>query len=182
MGQNDEVAITSASGQIGFLQQLTDNKRVLATALERIQFRAYDVRDMDRPPMSEYQAMRIEDNDIDVLGYFVDETLRLNPGMTREMAANMAQNRARVMLQVASHTTVNTLAGLESLIRRANKLPGRKLVFFISNGFFLDSRNSDSRERLQRITSVAARTGVVIYSMDARGLVASLVDASSEGN
>ena len=29
MGQNDQAAITSASGQIGFLQQLTDDRMVL---------------------------------------------------------------------------------------------------------------------------------------------------------
>ena len=76
--------------------------------------------------------------------------------------------------------TTNTLTGLEGLIRSANKLSGRKLVFFISGGFFLDDRLSDTRYRLQRITSAAARSGVVIYSMDARGLVASLGDASSD--
>src|SRR5882724_622613 len=182
MGQNDEVAITSASGQIGFLQQLTDNKRVLAAAFERIQLRPYNVRDMDRPPMSEYQAILIEDNDIDVLEYFIDETLRLNPGLMRDTASSIVHSRARVILQVASHITVGTLAGLESLIRGANKLPGRKLVFFLSGGFLLDYRNSDSKDRLQRIMSAAARNGVVIYSMDARGLVASLTDASSESN
>jgi hypothetical protein len=89
--------------------------------------------------------------------------------------------RASALLQQAGNVTTRSLDGLENLIRTANKLPGRKLVFFISGGFFLDDRNSDSRYRLQRITSAAGRSGVVIYSMDARGLVASLSDASTEG-
>ena len=38
MGPNDQVAITSASGQIGFLQQLTDNPIVLRAALDRLKF------------------------------------------------------------------------------------------------------------------------------------------------
>jgi VWFA-related protein len=180
MGQNDEVAITSASGQIGFLQQLTDNKIVLRKALEKIQSRPYNVRDLDSPPMSEYQAIQLENRDLDLNGYFIDETMRRHPGMTRDMAADIVRGRARSLLQMASHITVNTLAGLESLVRRADKLPGRKLVFLISDGFFLDNRNSSSFERLQRITSAAARSGVVIYSMDARGLGAGLQDASSE--
>ena len=33
MGQNDQAAIASASGQIGFLQQLTNDRMVLRTAL-----------------------------------------------------------------------------------------------------------------------------------------------------
>ncbi len=35
MGQNDLVAIASASGQVGFLQQFTDNKDVLRAAVSR---------------------------------------------------------------------------------------------------------------------------------------------------
>ena len=57
MNQNDEASITSASGQIGFLQQLTDQKAVLRAALERVKYRPYSVRDFDRPPMTEYQAL-----------------------------------------------------------------------------------------------------------------------------
>src|SRR5882762_7968988 len=49
MGQNDEAAIASANGQIGFLQQLTDNKTVLRAALERLKMRPYSVRDVERP-------------------------------------------------------------------------------------------------------------------------------------
>lgn len=180
MGQNDEAAIASGSGQIGFLQQLTDNKAVLRAALERLKLRPYSVRDFDRPAMSEYQGLLITNYDRDITTWFIDETIRLNPGMTREAAEALVNSRARSLVQQAGYVTANTLTGLEGLIRSANKLPGRKLVFFISGGFFLDDRNSDSLYRLRRITSAAARSGVVIYSMDARGLVASLSDASSE--
>jgi len=180
MGQNDQAAIASASGQIGFLQQLTDNKTVLRAALERLKYHPYSVRDFDRPTMSEYQALLITNYDRDLTGYFIDETIRLNPGMTREAAESLVTTRAHSLMLQAGNVTSNTLVGLEGLIRAANKLPGRKLIFFVSDGFFLDDRNSDSRYRLQRVTSAAARSGVVIYSMDARGLVASLSDASSE--
>src|SRR6185436_6133602 len=36
MGQNDEAAITSTTGQIGFLQQLTGDRAVLKAAIERL--------------------------------------------------------------------------------------------------------------------------------------------------
>jgi VWFA-related protein len=179
MGQNDEAAIASASGQIGFLQQLTDNKSVLRAALERLRLRPYSVRDSERPAMSEYQAVLLTNYDHDLTDYFIDATIRMNPGMTREIAEAMVNSRARTLVQQGDAVTTNTLAGLEGLIRTANQLPGRKLLFFISGGFFLDNRNSDAVNRLQRITSAAARSGVVIYSLDARGLVASLTDASS---
>ncbi|HEV7683554.1 MAG TPA: VWA domain-containing protein [Pyrinomonadaceae bacterium] len=179
MGQNDEAAITSASGQIGFLQQLTENKAVLHAALDRLKTRSLSVRDSERPPMTEYQGLLIENYDHDVTDYFVDATIRDNPGMPRDTADAMVKARARAMAQQGAAITTNTLAALEGLVKSANSLPGRKLLFFISGGFLLDDRNSDSRSRLQRITSAAARSGVVIYSMDARGLVASLSDAST---
>jgi VWFA-related protein len=178
MGQNDEAAIASANGQIGFLQQLTDNKAVLRAALERLKVRPHSVRDLERPLMTEYQGLRITQGDIDLMGYFVEQTRRENPGITTESAAALVDGRARALVSQGGFITTSTLTGLEGLVRSANNLPGRKLVFFISGGFLIDNLNSDSRYRLQRITSAAARSGVVIYSMDARGLVASLSDAS----
>ncbi|MEP6912891.1 MAG: VWA domain-containing protein [bacterium] len=180
MDQNDEAAISSASGQIGFLQQFTSEKTVLRAALKRLNLRPYSVHDFERPPMTEYQAMLIENSDHDILEYFIDEETRRNPGITRDMAESMVRGRSRVLMQQAGNVTTNTLAGLEALIRTAKDLPGRKLVFFISGGFFLDERGSDTVDKLRRIASAAARSGVVIYSMDARGLVASLRDASTE--
>lgn len=180
MGQNDEAAIASASGQIGFLQQLSDNKSVLRLALERLKVKPYTVRDFERPTMTEYQALLINNYDRDLTDYFTSATMRLNPGLPRDTAESMVNGRARSLVQQSAAVTVNTLAGLEGLIRSANKLPGRKLIFFISGGFFFEDRHSDSRIRLQRITSAAARGGVVIYSMDARGLVANLGDISTQ--
>jgi len=180
MNQNDEAAITSASGQIGFLQQLTDQKAVLRAALQRVKYRPYSVRDLDRPAMTEYQALLIDNNDTDVLGYFVEETMRRNPGLTLQSAENMVRARGTTILQQASNITRHTLSGLQELVKTSSKLPGRKLVFFFSDGFLLDHRNSDSLANTRRITSDAARSGVVIYSLDARGLVASVSDVSVE--
>lgn len=181
MSQNDEAAITSSSGQIGFLQQLTANKTVLRAALQRIKPRSYSVQDFDRPPMTEYQALLISNLDRDVTDFFVSETVRQNPGISRDMANHMVTTRASMVSQQAANITRNTLIGIEGLVRSSSKLSGRKVVFFISDGFFLESRVFDSMDKVQRITSAAARSGVVIYSFDARGLVASLTDASTEG-
>jgi len=179
MGQNDEAVIASASGQIGFLQQLTDNKTVLRAAIGKLVFRNYTVRDSEQPVMTEYQALRVNNFDRDVTDYFVDETMRAYPGITRESATSMVQSRAHALLAQAGRITSDSLAGLENLVKSAKSIPGRKLVFFISDGFFLDRRNSDADYKLQRITSAAAKSGVVIYSIDARGLVASLSDVSN---
>jgi VWFA-related protein len=180
MGQNDEAAITSATGQIGFLQQLTDDKRVLKAAIGRVLSKPYSTGDSQRPVMTEYQALLIEAQNDDVLTYFVDELIRMNPGMPRNTAASMIQGRASQISQQAAYLTNGTLNSLKALVKNATGLPGRKLVFLISDGFLLDNKNSDSNDRLRQITSAAAAAGVIIYSIDARGLTAGLPDASRE--
>jgi VWFA-related protein len=180
MGQDDEVAIASSSGQIGFLQQLTNIRTVLRRASQRITLRSSGVRDNDRPLMTEYHATLIDRYDRDILAFFIEETRKLNPFLTEEAAEAQVRMRSRFILQQGAETTTHTLSGLEGLIRSSSTLPGRKLVFFISGGFLLDYRNSDPGGKLQRITSAAARSGTVIYSIDARGLVASLTGASCD--
>ena len=181
MGQNDQAAITSASGQIGFLQQLTNDRMVLHTALDRLKLKSYYTRDSIRPAMNEYQAMLIDRRDRDVLDVYIEETMRQNPGMTSDQAESMVQQRASSLLQYTASITKNSLLGLRSLIKTARTLPGRKIVFLMSGGFQIHNQRGDLTEELRDITYDAAKSGVVIYSMDTRGLVASLNDASSEG-
>ncbi len=180
MGQNDEAAIITTSGQIGFLQQLTDNKAVLRAAVARITTRFQNVHDAERPAMSEYQAILVEQNDRDVLDFFIDALLKEYPGLPRQLAGDMVRMRASAMLQQAGMITMNTLAALEGLVKSTARLPGRKLVLFVSGGFLLDQKHSDAFDRLRRVTSAAATAGVVIYSIDARGLVATTNDASDQ--
>lgn len=189
-GQNDEAVITSASGQIGFLQQLTYNKAVLRAAVGRIKARPYAVPDGERPPMTEYQALLIDrspasmgpsaNNYHDLTEYFIEKVLEETQDNSREAAELRVRSRARAILQQAAAITTNTLEGLNSLVRSSSQLPGRKLIFFISDGFFIDQRNSDVADRLQAITSAAARNGVVIYSLDTRGLTTGLPIAGTE--
>ena len=181
LAQNDQVAIASATGQIGFLQQLTNDRSVLRLALDRLNTRTYSVTDIERPMMSEYEAMLIDNNNLDVFEFFVDETIRINGRQfSREMAASMVRNRAQTTLSQAAMFNTNMLVGLERLVRNAKELPGRKLIFLISNGFFVHNRRGDAESRLQRITSAAAKTGVVIYSLDARGLTGPKSDLTGD--
>jgi VWFA-related protein len=180
MGQNDQAAIASATGQIGFLQQLTDDRMILRMALDRLNPKTYSVGDSDRPPMSDYNALLIERFDREVFEYFVAETIRNNPGMNRDMAASLVRGRAQASQSQAARFNQNTLIGLERLVQSARSLPGRKILFFLSGGFLIENRRGDAITELRNITNAAAKSGVVIYSMDTRGLVTSLDDASTD--
>ena len=180
MGLSDQVAIASASGQIGFLQQLTNNKAVLRAALERLKHKPYSVRDVEVVEMTEYQALRIEQGDTDALDYFVkllEEQTKVKvagggmTGPTREVRAKIVRERAKFMLKVSADVSRATLGSLINLMQVMAEVPGRKRVFFFSDGFYLNDRNSNARDLLHNITDAATRTGTVIYSLDTRGLI-----------
>ncbi len=169
MGPNDQVAITSANGQVGFLQQLTDNKAVLRAAVERLKSSAQQMRDQESPPMTEMMAQAIEVyNDANALRYFVDPLL--SKGIFQHAAETMVRARANRVLHESYQLTRFALTTLESLTRTSGQLPGRKLVFFISDGFKLNLTESDIQARMRNITNASAQNGVVIYTLDARGL------------
>ncbi|HEX7957864.1 MAG TPA: VWA domain-containing protein, partial [Pyrinomonadaceae bacterium] len=179
VGQNDEAAVFTASGQVGFLQQLTDNKAVLRAAVARIGARASSVRDGQSPPMTETHAAAVERGDSGVTDYFIDQLIRENPMLRREIAESMVQARARAIVQQSRAVASNTFYSLESLVRGFAPLPGRKVLFFISDGFLVDDGDSALRDRLRRVSDAAARAGVVIYSLDAQGLRTGQPDAST---
>ena len=67
-----------------------------------------------------------------------------------------------------------TLSALTMIVQGARELPGRKVVVLLSEGFRLDTEDqfTDPRilRRLERLYDQAARAGVVIYTLDVRGL------------
>lgn len=185
LGPNDEVAITSASGQIGFLQQLTNNPVVLRAALDRLKMVPGPMAVTERPYISTYAAyMIVERKDRELFEYFVDQTMKVNRMQPpeRQIAATMVEQRTRTLVQVSDAAVKNALSSLVTLMRATSKLPGRKLVFFISDGFMPNFTGSDFTTMMGRVTGTANRSSVVIYSIDARGLSTDpMFDAASGG-
>ena len=186
MSDNDRVAIASTSGDIGFLQQFTENKSVLHAAAARLTHHPDKVRDMTdvTTPMTEFMALTIEKkDDPGVLDFYIDECLRAAYPLhyTRAACEVQVKSRARLILLQAASVIINTYDALEGLMRYSAQLPGRKLVFMISDGFLLDTgpRNADPRGRLNQITDAALRAGIVIYTIDARGLFSGQLDATN---
>lgn len=205
MSLEDQVAVVSPSGQIGFLQRFSDLKPVVSAAVNRLVHRPYTIRDHEQIPMTEYQAIRIEQGDSTTSDYFVTELLKVNNykipggtlgppsggpvnrpaagnkstgGMTSESARRIVRDRAGLILRQAESVTNGTLTTLESLMRSVSQMPGRKVVFLISDGFFLNDRSTGYANKVSRIANAAVHGGLVIYSVDARGMV-SVTDASS---
>ena len=184
----DLIAITSPSGQIGFLQQFTADKEALRSAVARLNYRTQTKTDMLQPPMSEYIALKIREGDEQMVTYYVQEILKqacFKSGggtlctISPQAARQQVKNRAQEMVVESAPATDNTLRLLEGLMRTAAQLPGRKLVFVISDGFYLNDVNTGAIDRIKKVTDAAGRAGVVIYTLDARGIVSDSIDVTN---
>ena len=80
---------------------------------------------------------------------------------------NLIQQKARLYVRQARMMTARTVQNLESVARGLAKMPGRKTVVLMSEGFFVQ----DVRSTLETVAAQAARSGITIYSIDGRGLI-----------
>lgn len=172
----DTVAIVSPTGKIGFLQQFTNDKTVLRTAVERLVFnRDRSANDRAAPPMTEYEALLVNQYDSQVTEVFAAQEFGVDP----EARRNAVRSRARTILAQAAAVNRGTYSTLEQAMRNAAQLPGRKVVFFISDGFLLNPTDTDADYRMRLITDAAARTNAVIYSVAAKGLEAGFPEGTT---
>ena len=187
MSSKDNVAIVSASGQIGFLEQFSNNKAVLDAALARLSPRSYDASGYsagNATKMTEFMALAIDTNrsDTKVLNYYIEECMkgastfrkaRQLLAVVRASCETEVKSSARAVLIQAAQITQNTYNTLESVMRSAARAPGRKLAFFISDGFLLDAgpHAATVRDKLEHVIDAAQRAGVVVYTIHAQGLV-----------
>lgn len=80
---------------------------------------------------------------------------------------NLIQQKARLYIRQARMMTQQTIKNLEMVARGLAKIPGRKTVVFMTEGFFVE----DSRSALLTLAAQSARSGITIYSIDGRGLI-----------
>jgi len=186
MGSKDSIAIITASGQLGFLEQFTNNKEVLDAAVDRLVPRPYNVTGYGvgaSTRMTEFMAYTIDirADDGKVMNFYIEECMKGAAtrrargilALIRASCETQVRNSARAILMQAANVTQNTYNSLEAYIRQAARAPGRKLAFFVSDGFLLDAgpHAAATRDKLDHVIDAAQRSGVVVYTIHAQGLV-----------
>jgi VWFA-related protein len=151
MQDGDLVGIIMTGRGLGALQQFTSDKRILYRAIEKMSWNPYS-RDM-------IPRFGQTDDDDD----------------PRSAEASQASREAADRFEDFQETvfSVGTLGALNFVVRGLRELPGRKVAILISDGFRLFGRNRDNTQVLdnvRRLTDLANRSSVVIYSIDAKGL------------
>ena len=164
----DLVALVKTSINAGIAQQLTLDRRVLNAAIEQVKWLGFA-----RRGITSFTALNA-----------AQPTSSGTPGPGT--GANFAFDRSdptdlgRVDQLREEMSSAGTLGMLQMAIRGVRELPGRKAVVFISEGFPMLERDPDGtyqpsflvRDRLERVVDLAMRMGVVLYTLDPRGLVA----------
>jgi VWFA-related protein len=190
MVAGDQIAFITTSGNIGLFQQFTTDRTILERAIDRLSVQNRTVTNsFDVPRISDYQAELIDRGDREALELAALEIMRLESptppsprgggrgasmgaGSAQGRAEEQARSRARSIVAQNAHYTRATLDTLNGVIRSLRQLTGRKMLVLLSDGFFLGGNSSSQTYDIQRIIDAATRSGVVIYSIDARGLIA----------
>jgi len=147
MRDGDVVAIVATSGNLGSLQRFTSEKRLLLTAIDRIQ-------------------TNIANDTVNVGDTLVPDD---------STVANLLNRRF----------SYGTMGAIRILIEGMRQLPGgRKAVVLFSDG--LQLRDVPGKKAVlnvddaRKVTDAANRSAVVIYSIDARGLVNTALNATDD--
>lgn len=166
----DLVAIIRTAGGMGALQQFTSDKRQLYAAIERVRWNP-----QGRGGVSAFAP------------------LETNPGeQARADAENGVEDKEEEPTRSGIEDlnrfredifAVGTLGAINYVVRGMRELPGRKSILLMSDGIKIFNQDDSSLstrvlDALRRLTDLANRASVVIYTMDARGLQTLSLSAS----
>ena len=159
VGPGDLLAILRTSGGVGTLQQFSTDKRLLHAAVERLNWTI-----LSRAGVTSFAPL-VPDDALGHRGYGGSGTADVDDEDTIEGLRT-------------SISATGSLGALDYVIRGIEALPGRKSVMFVSEGMRLFTKPAglDTRgasrvwNAFTRVMDRANRAGVVVYTMDPRGL------------
>ena len=150
-------------------QELLDGIRSLSPSSETPARRLAALITYPRIP-SEFDALRIENGDrrrIEELAQenCIAEPVSCNQEGGREYLEERIDRKAKTYIQEARRAAASTMDMITHATRNLARLDGRKTIMLISEGFFVD----ELRAQLPQIAGQAARAGIAIYTLNARG-------------
>jgi len=170
LGATDRVAILTTSGKA--TQDFTGDKAVLHNAIKGIIPRALFAKDStaDCPDVTHYMADQIENrHDSQALQVVVEETVQClfhGDESKQSQALGIAEGAVLRALNTGDTENQFTYRYLEDALRRISIMPGERIMVLVSPGFLITTTYLDESGIIDR----ANRAGVVINTLDARGL------------
>jgi VWFA-related protein len=170
LAPSDRVAMFSASGQ--FQLKFTADHELLAKSLYSIV--PHPARAgtgfHDCPEVTYYQADLIENKrDSQALAVAAEDAVQCafaGDETKISQAKLMAESAAMRSLAVGDQETEYAYRHVEDAIRQLSAMPGQRVMVFVSPGFIPSTLWSETSDLIDR----ASRAGIVINTIDARGL------------
>jgi len=138
----------------------------------------------DCPQMTYYMAERIvKESDNEALRAATDDAADCegltssDPGTEAALgpaAKRAAEIAAREKYSMGNYETQVTLDSLRQVVRRTMTMPGQRTMILVSPGFL----NPEERFEIMRVEEQAVHAGIIINTLDARGLYTTGDDAS----
>lgn len=162
MQEGDLVAIIRTGRGLGMLEQFTSDKRLLYSAIDKLMWNPLS-RDMVPNFGSESS---------------LGESEQSQQSASDQQALDSGMNNFRDTL-----FSTGTLGAINFVVNGLRELPGRKSVMLLSDGFRIYPTSSSMgdpdavaqsemvQQALKQLVEMANRSSVVIYSMDAKGLL-----------
>jgi VWFA-related protein len=160
----DLVALVRTSAPGGTLQPFTTDRRLLHAQVDGMRWTA-----MSRNGVESFESVQ---------GSFLGIGMAAPPGGQGPPVPGIDPSDFSIVNDLRRHMSASgSLGALNLIIRGASQLPGRRAIVLLSEGFALMTNDrgayiAEPRTRiaLDRAIEAAMRNGVVIYSVDARGL------------
>ena len=184
MAPTDRAAVYTISGQ--GQTDFTDDRAALRDALNRIMPRPITSSvgtSNDCPQMTYYMAdLIVNQGDNRALGIATQDAIdcafaQSDPASAAWLgpaARKAAENAARQKLHLGNYETQVTFDRIRRVVRRTAAMPGQRTVILVSPGFLIPEQR---HEELQ-IEEQALHAGIVINTLDARGLYTMGEDAT----
>ncbi|MFY9574866.1 MAG: VWA domain-containing protein [Blastocatellia bacterium] len=174
----DTVVVAASSGVFGIFQNPARNRLAVHRLIERIN----DFDTSRQSNFTPYLAAMVKQGDrtaFDLAVQILAEELRIDA----VFAAAMVRGRAGEVLEIASYKRQSTLSVLTAVVEGVTGMSGQRLLILLSDGFTMrDFNGAPDTGRVQSAISKAVRAGVIIYSIDVKGLeVGAEFDASRRG-
>ncbi len=192
---HDAVALKTTTGRLGVMEQFIHDRRVLRKGIDKILPWRISQESLFTPLL----AGKILRNDgvalhLGVLVMEAEEgVLGIDQGVpeqrefredpvTESLADKMVKVKARTILAEEQYQRLSMVSTVAAVVDKLAEMPGPRLIAFFSDGFTASGAGGEPAiPDLMPIISRAARSGVRIYTFNAKGLANPMITASMPG-
>ncbi|MBN1571411.1 MAG: VWA domain-containing protein [Acidobacteria bacterium] len=166
------MAIVTSDGTLGIAQQFTRDRRILRYAVDRIRI-GPNAWETER--FTATLAGRIQRGDPKALEE--GKAIVYEEEHIEDKYGSWTRARANRILFGLSYFRETMLLSLKALIEQLAGMPGQRMIALFSGGLTQNGRDGFPKyDEARAVINRASRSGVVIYSIDGRGLLAGTPD------